>query len=389
VPLFETIQELRACGDILAELLALPAYRAHLEHRDNRQQVMLGYSDSTKDGGYLTSTWETYQAQAALARAAQTAGVELLLFHGRGGAVGRGGGPMGRSILARPPEVRDPVLKVTEQGEVIFARYGHPKIAARHLEQVAHALLTSALQPAGANQPTHDQVGLMERLSRDAFEAYRAAVHESEQLRQFFAQASPFPELATLNLASRPVSRSGQNTKIPNLEDIRAIPWVFSWTQARGNVPGWFGVGSALEAAVGRGERDQLRQMYRAWPFFASALDNAQRSLATADLATLRRYSTLANDTDPLRILEAEYERSVQLILDITQQAELLETTPLLARSIRLRNPYVDVLHATQVELLRRHRALPAEVDPPGREALLDALHHSVNGIAAGLQTTG
>lgn len=391
VPLFETIDELRACGNILRDLLASPPYRAHLRHRGDQQQIMLGYSDSTKDGGYLASAWETYQAQAALARAAAEADVELVLFHGRGGAVGRGGGPMGRAILARPPEVREPRLKVTEQGEVIFARYGHPGIAARHLEQIAHALLVSTLVPDERPTPRPEWLEVMHRLSEEALRAYRRNVRDSPAMLRFFARATPFPELATLNLASRPVSRSGGSTGgAPDLADVRAIPWVFSWTQVRGNVPGWFGLGSALEAALARGERATLRAMYAGWPFFASALDNAQRSLGMADLATLRRYAALAEDASPpMATIEAEYGRSVEGVLDVTEQAALLEESPVLARSIRLRNPYVDALHATQLELLRRLRA---DADAPRdaeRGALLDALHHTINGIAAGLQTTG
>jgi phosphoenolpyruvate carboxylase len=388
VPLFETIAELRACGGVLERLLAIPLYRAAVRARGNRQQVMVGYSDSNKDGGYLASTWETYRAQEGLALAADAAGVELVVFHGRGGAIGRGGGPMGRAILARPPHARRPNLKGTEQGEVISARYGQPEIAERHFEQVVHALLLSSLEPA-EHIASAAWVTTMERLADESRAAYEALVKETPEFLAFFRQATPFPELGTLNLASRPVSRAGASGPL-HLEDLRAIPWVFSWTQTRANLPGWFGLGSALAAAIAAGELPQLQAMYHGWRFFAMALDNAQLSLGTADMLTARRYAALADDGAAMfeRIL-AEYDRSVGAVLQITGQHELLERSPVLARAIKLRNPYVDALHFAQIALLRRYRALPANASPEERAALLDAIHHSINGIAAGLQTTG
>lgn len=388
VPLFETIDELRACGETLRSLLASPVYQAHLRTRGNVQQVMLGYSDSTKDGGYTASTWETYRAQSVLAQVAREAGVELRLFHGRGGAVGRGGGPMGRAILARPPDVRAPHLKVTEQGEVIFARYGHRVVAERHLEQVTHALLVSALvQHQQAPDPAW--MATMERLAERSLRFYRARVKENRPLLDFFRQATPFPELATLNLASRPVSRSRAHPGGLDLDDVRAIPWVFSWSQARLNLPGWFGLGHALEAESTGGNLERLRRMYRGWPFFATLVDNAQRGLGTANLATARRYASLADDMAPFATITAELERTEAAILELAEQRGLLERSPLLASSIQLRNPYVDVLHAAQVELLRRWRALPDDAPEEERSAVLDALHHTIGGIAAGLQSTG
>ncbi len=391
VPLFEEIEELRACGDILTRLLDIPAYRAALAARGNRQQVMIGYSDSNKDGGYLAATWHTYRAQEALARAANARGIELLIFHGRGGAVGRGGGPMGRAILARPPEARLPRLKVTEQGEVIFARYGHPAIAERHFEQIIHHLLLSAPGAAGAT-PLPEWVETMEQLARSSQAHYEACIKHSPEALAFFRQATPFPELGSLHLASRPVSRAGHADAL-TLEDLRAIPWVFSWTQVRANLPGWFGLGTALSAAIDAGGLPQLQAMYRGWQFFAMALDNAQLSLGTADMPTFRRYRTLAKSSGAgagvFQQIESEYERSIASILHITQQQELLEQSSRLARSIKLRNPYVDALHLAQIALLRRYRALPDDAPPETRATLLDAIHHSINGIAAGLQTTG
>ncbi len=393
VPLFETIEELRACGDTLARLLANATYRGALRARGDRQQVMIGYSDSNKDGGYLAATWETWCAQGALHRAAAAAGVDLLLFHGRGGAVGRGGGPMGRAILARPPEARAPTLKVTEQGEVIAARYGHPAIAARHFEQMVHALLLSALGPDD-DAPPAAWVATLERLAGRARAAYAALVEGTPDFLRFFLRATPFPELGGLNLASRPVSRAGAGGPLDEvrLAELRAIPWGFSWAQARINLPGWFGLGRALEEELAGGAPAlaRLRAMYRGWRPFALALDNAQRSLGAADLPTARRYASLAGDAaGAFAAIAAEWERSVAMLLRVTGQRELLEPAPTLARSIKLRNPYVDALHVAQIALLARYRTLPADAPEAERAALLDAIHHSINGIAAGLQTTG
>lgn len=389
VPLFEEIAELQRCGVITALLYDIPIYRAALRSRGDRQQIMVGYSDSNKDGGYLAATWQTYGAQELLADAARDAGLALTIFHGRGGAVGRGGGPMGRAVLARPLAARTPELKVTEQGEVITARYGDPAIATRHLEQMIHALLLSALGPGG-DAPPAPWLATMERLSEASRRAYEAGVKDSPDLLRFFREATPFPELAGLNLASRPVSRAGKTGAAIGLDDLRAIPWVFSWNQVRANLPGWFGIGSALDAEIAAGGLETLRAMYRDWRAFAGAIDNAQLSLGTADLPTVRRYATLADDSGAaLAQIVEEYERSVAAILAITGQHGLLERSPTLAASIRLRNPYVDALHLAQVALLRRARALPANAPDGARERLRDAISNSINGIAAGLQTTG
>jgi len=390
VPLFETISELRACGQILSRMLASPPYRAAVRARGDRQQVMVGYSDSNKDGGYLAATWATYRAQQDLAQAALAAGVELVVFHGRGGAIGRGGGPMGRAIRARPVDAASPAFKITEQGEVIFARYGSLPIAQRHLEQVLHALLLSSAQVSRSSEPPGDWVAVMERLADASRLAYESLVKRHPDFMSFFHAATPFPELATLNLGSRPVSRVGRG-ELPGLEDLRAIPWVFSWTQARVNLPGWFGLGSALAGEISTWGLQRLQTMYTDWPLFASAIDNAQLSLGTADVPTARRYAALAGP-ELWPVFEAimqEYDRSVAAVLQVTSQGELLERSPVLARSIKLRNPYVDALHVAQLALLRRFRALPADGPEEERHLLMDAIHHSINGIAAGLQTTG
>jgi phosphoenolpyruvate carboxylase len=395
VPLFEQIHELQTCGDIMRSLYGSRPYKAQIRARKRRQQVMVGYSDSNKDGGYLSATWQIYGAQAALARTASEAGVHLVVFHGRGGAVGRGGGPTGRAIMARPPEAQLPNLKVTEQGEVIFARYSHPGITMRHFEQVVHALLVSSAdgereRDGAASGVPAGWVQAMERMAGASMSRYERLVKSSPACLEFFRQATPFPELGTLNLASRPVSRAGAHGAGLQLEDLRAIPWVFSWTQIRANLAGWFGLGSALEAELEAGGLEGLQAMYRGWRFFAMCLDNAQISLGTADMPTARRYSTLADGGEEMfHQIESEYAKSVAAVLQITGQQELLEKSSILSRSIKLRNPYVDALHLAQIALLRRYRALPSHAPQEERDSLLDAVHHSINGIAAGLQTTG
>ncbi|HET9494957.1 MAG TPA: phosphoenolpyruvate carboxylase [Chloroflexia bacterium] len=392
VPLFEQIRELQECGAIMRALFASPAYRAVLHERGNRQQVMLGYSDSNKDGGYLAANWQIYGAQDALAQAAAEAGVELTIFHGRGGAVGRGGGPTGRAIMARPPAAFLPNLKVTEQGEVIFARYGQSAIAERHFEQILHALLVASPDGGTHNpRPPHVKwVSAMKRMAASSQVRYEQFVKQSPATLRFFREATPFPELGTLNLASRPVSRAKSPTDEVRLEDLRAIPWVFSWTQSRINLPGWFGLGTALAGEIEVGNLDLLRAMYREWPFFTMALDNSQFGLGTADMQAARLYSTLAVDGEAVfREIEEEHRRSVDAVLTVTGQGELLEKSPILARSIKLRNPYVDALHIAQIALLRHLRSLPDDAPELERAVLLDAVHHSINGIAAGLQATG
>jgi phosphoenolpyruvate carboxylase len=375
-------------------MLTSPAYRAAVRARGDRQQVMVGYSDSNKDGGYLAATWATYRAQQELAAAAASVGVELVIFHGRGGAIGRGGGPMGRAILARPAVAASPIFKMTEQGEVVFARYGSLPIAERHLEQVLHALMRSSQRriPAEAYEARAEWVETMERLAECSRAVYEGLVKHRADFMAFFHKATPFPELATLNLASRPVSRAGDG-RLPDLEDLRAIPWVFSWTQARVNLPGWFGLGSALQVEIESFGLERMQAMYAGWPFFASALDNAQLSLGTADLVAARGYAALASTESRAAVFDEivipEYQRSLDTVLQVTRQRELLERAPVLARSIKLRNPYVDALHVAQRALLERFRALPEDAPEPERHQLMDAIHHSINGIAAGLQTTG
>jgi phosphoenolpyruvate carboxylase len=372
----------------MTTLFTVPAYHALLSARGQRQQVMIGYSDSNKAAGYVAATWHTYRAQAELARVCINAGIRLEIFHGRGGAVGRGGGPMERAIQARPPSARYPRLKVTEQGEVIFARYGHPDIAERHFNQVVYGLLLSALGNA-ESPPAAAWLATMERLVVLSKAAYTQLTQSGPQFLRFFRAVTPFPELSSLNIASRPVSRSGSAPE--RLDDLRAIPWSFSWAQVRANLPGWYGLGTALESEIAAGNLAQLQAMYQGWRFFATAVDNAQRSLGIADMRTFRRYLALVEPGELVyadRIF-AEYDLSVAAVLQVTKQQELLERTSTLARAIRLRNPYLDALHVAQIALLQRLRALPDDSAPSDRAALLDLIHHSINGIAVGLQTTG
>jgi phosphoenolpyruvate carboxylase len=390
VPLFESADALASSAAILDEMLGDEAYRRHLAARGHRQEVMLGYSDSTKESGSLASAWMLYRAQEALVAAARRHDVELTLFHGRGGAIGRGGGPMTRAVLAQAPGSVDGRLKVTEQGEVMADRYSNPAIALRHLEQMTYATLiatTSAPAPV-----EHGWASTMAVLAESARLAYRSLVWESASFEGFFKAATPISELSGLAIGSRPAARSGKQAS-PDLATLRAIPWVFAWSQSRINLPAWYGTGTALaehRARLGGAGLKELRRLYREWPFFATVLDTAEMTLAKADMVIGARYASLATGPAALAIWErirSEYEQSVRQILDITGRKNLLDNMPVLQRSIRLRNPYVDSLSELQVLLLARMRALPA--DDPQRPHLLRLIHETVSGVAAGLQNTG
>lgn len=384
IPLFETIAELSTCHLILDRLLECAPYRANLAAWSGHQEVMLGYSDSNKDGGYLQSVWSIYVAQERLAELADRLGITITVFHGRGGAIGRGGGPTSRAILARPAAARGGAIKLTEQGEVVFARYGNPAIARRHVEQIVHAAIQARLART-SGRPNRD---FAEALADDARAEYRSLVGAPGFL-DYFSAATPFPEIAELRIASRPVSR--REMRDLDLTNVRAIPWVFAWTQARVNLPGWYGLGSAL-GRLERDGRETATSLYAEWPFFRGAIDNAQISLGASDARVAALYATLVpNDGNRASFaarIERERSLAIEAILAITGQSSLLESSPVLAQAIRLRNPYVDPLHLAQIALLRRWRD-----DPPrereARDELLSALLHTVNGIAAGLQTTG
>jgi len=405
VPLFESIEDLQRSPEMMQQLYDTPLYRSALNSFSKLQEIMIGYSDSNKDGGFLTSNWELYKAQRHLAETSRAAGIDLRLFHGRGGAIGRGGGPANRAIMAQPPGSLGGKLKMTEQGEIIFARYANPEIAHRHLEQVISAVLQASLSPgtrerrrAGAEEEWWEVMG---QLSETAFQAYRYLVYQNPNFYRYFSEATPINEIGQLNLASRPVSRKNTGA----IQDLRAIPWVFSWTQNRHYLPGWYGVGSALHDylypnGATEPEPDRLatlREMQAEWPFFQTVLGNAERSLGAADLNIARLYASLVSDEEVrdeiFGLIEAEYQRTVEAVLLITGESSLLDNAAVLQRSIRLRNPYVDPISFAQVALLQRLRQEcgPAAIDEDRDrcDKMLDIILHSINGIAAGVQTTG
>ncbi len=394
VPLFESSEPLQAAGTILGTLLDDPAYRAGIAARGDRQEVMLGYSDSNKESGFLSAAWLLHQAQSALVAAATARGVTLTLFHGRGGALGRGGGPTNRAILGQAPGSVDARLKLTEQGEVIAANYADPTIARRHLEQMTGAILQASAPEHNARLERALAVGalIVDELAATSRAAYRALVHDDPGFASFFRDITPIRELSDLRLGSRPAAR-GRRDEAPTIDSLRAIPWTFAWSQARINLPGWYGLGHALEAyraAHGEGGMDALARLVRDWPFLSSLFDNAEMSLAKADMGVARLYAALATgDGDDRRwdAIETEYRRTVALLGRITGRERLLDGSPVLQRSVALRNPYVDSLSELQVRLLARLRTMPA--DDPERERVLRLVQLTVNGVAAGLQSTG
>jgi phosphoenolpyruvate carboxylase len=380
VPLFETIGDLEAAPAIMRAWFALPC-TADWARARGRQEVMLGYSDSNKDGGYLTSVWSLHQASEALRDVFAEAGVAMQLFHGRGGAVGRGGGSSFAAILGQPPGTVQGRIRITEQGEVIAAKYGTPESAAANLEAITAATLLATLEPPRLSAPDSARFkAAMAELSGAAFRTYRSLVYETERFRTFFRQMTPIAEIATLKIGSRPASR----TKSDAIEDLRAIPWVFSWAQARVMLPGWYGAGSALAAFPDRG---LLRDMAAHWPFLAATLDNLEMVLAKSDLAIAERYAGLVEDRTlgekVFSRIRDEWERTRDLLLEITGQSRLLERHPALDTSIRLRLPYIEPLNLLQIELLKRHRA--GESDP----RVAEGIQLSINAIATALRNSG
>jgi len=385
VPLFETIEDLQNCGAVMEAVLSLPDYARLLHSRGRIQEVMLGYSDSNKDGGFLTSGWELYKAEIALVEVFRRHDVGIRLFHGRGGSVGRGGGPSYQAILAQPPGAVQGAIRITEQGEVIASKYSNAELGRRNLEILAAATLEATLlRPEAATPPEY--LDAMAQLSADAYRAYRDLVYGTEGFVRFFRESTVVGEIANLNIGSRPASRKASE----KIEDLRAIPWVFSWAQMRLMLPGWYGFGSAvaawLEAHPGDG-MDTLQAMYREWPFFQMLLSNMDMVLAKSDIAIASRYAELVSDRDLReRIfsrLRAEWSASIEALLAIMGQDQLLEGNPLLARSIRNRFPYMDPLNHMQIELLKRYRAGDADED------VVTGIHLTINGIAAGLRNSG
>ena len=394
VPLFETIEDLRNAAPIMREFYALPGVAQLVQRSGSEQDIMLGYSDSNKDGGIFTSNWELYRAEIALVELFDTLasryGVTLRMFHGRGGTVGRGGGPSYEAILAQPPGTVRGQIRLTEQGEVIGSKYANPEIGRRNLETlVAATLEATLLQPT--KSATQAFLQAADQLSQASMAAYRALVYETPGFTEYFFSATPIREIAKLNIGSRPASRKPSQ----QIEDLRAIPWGFSWGQCRLTLPGWFGFGSAIEQFLAQGGSPEsrkaaltlLKKMYRQWPFFRTLLSNMDMVLAKSDLALASRYAELVADAKLRKkiftAIDAEWRRTAQALSLITGDKQRLAGNAALQRSIRHRFPYIDPLHHLQVELVRRYRA--GQTD----QRVQTGIHISINGIAAGLRNTG
>lgn len=386
VPLFETIGDLENADSIMDCLLGLPVYNRLLGSRAALHEVMLGYSDSNKDGGFLTSGWSLYRAEIKLTQVFARHGITLRLFHGRGGSVGRGGGPSYQAILAQPQGAVQGQIRITEQGEVIASKYANPELGRRNLEILAAATLEATLLPHQHDNPRPEFLAAMDKLSATAFGAYRNMVYDTPGFERYFWESTVISEIAALNIGSRPASRK----KTTAIEDLRAIPWVFSWAQCRLMLPGWFGFGTAVAAwktEHGAEGMALLAEMHQEWGFFRTLLSNMNMVLAKSDIAIAERYAQLVKD-DALREaifprLKAELQNAISALLEITGQTELLADNPLLKRSIRNRFPYLDPLNHLQVELLRRHRAGEAD------ETVKRGIHLTINGVAAGLRNSG
>lgn len=388
VPLFETITDLRNAPAVMGRLFQNPFYRKLLRSRDDVQEVMLGYSDSNKDGGYLTANWELYQAEQSLVDVFAEHGIRLRIFHGRGGTVGRGGGPSFEAILAQPPGSVAGQIRITEQGEVIASKYADPEIGRRNLETLVGATLQASIVNHGEelSELPSSYSSILQEMADTSFGAYRSLVFETEGFVDFFRQITPIAEIADLNVGSRPASRS-RSTKI---EDLRAIPWVFSWSLSRIMLPGWFGFGSAVEHWINDhslASLEELQEMYERWPFFHVMLSNVDMVLAKSDIGIARRYADLVVEPE-LReriftVIEDEWHRAIKWLLLISKQEHLLERNTSLARSLHSRSPYIDTLNHLQIELLRRYRSGNHD------ENLKRSILQTINGISAGLRNSG
>ena len=386
VPLFETIEDLQASSGIMDRMLALHDYRKLVDSRGAVQEIMLGYSDSNKDGGFVTSGWELYKAEIGLIEVFKRHHVRLRLFHGRGGSVGRGGGPSYDAIIAQPGGAVNGQIRITEQGEIISSKYSNAEVGRNNLEILAAATLEASLLQPKHSAPRSEYLEAMEQLSELAFKAYRGLVYETDGFVEYFWASTVITEISTLNIGSRPASRK----KTRAIEDLRAIPWVFSWAQCRLMLPGWYGFGSAVETWIAE-HPDKgmpfLRELYREWPFFRTLLSNMDMVLAKSSIAIASRYAELVPDAD-LREkifgrIRREWHLSIETLLDIMGHERLLQGNPLLERSIRNRFPYLDPLNHVQVELLKEHRAQNPD------EAVLRGIQLTINGISAGLRNSG
>ncbi|WP_394033576.1 phosphoenolpyruvate carboxylase [Xanthobacter albus] len=392
VPLFETIDDLKACAGVMDRALSLPAYARLVASRGGEQEVMLGYSDSNKDGGFVTSGWELYKAEIGLVGVFRAHGVRLRLFHGRGGSVGRGGGPSYDAILAQPGGAVDGRIRITEQGEIISSKYSHPDVGRRNLEILVAATLEASLLQPRESAPRAEFLDAMAEISDAAFRAYRGLVYETEGFEDYFWSSTVISEIATLNIGSRPASRAGTRA----ITALRAIPWVFSWAQCRLMLPGWYGFGTAVEAFLarrGHAGLPLLRAMYKEWPFFRTQLSNMDMVLSKSSLAVASRYAELVADArlreEIFGRIRAEHGRTVGHLNAIMGQGRLLEGNPALDRSIRARFPYLDPLNHLQIEFLKLHRRQGAAGDEAAREEVLHGIQLSINGISAGLRNSG
>jgi phosphoenolpyruvate carboxylase len=388
-PLFETIGDLRDAARTLRVLLETPAYREHVRALGDRQTVMIGYSDSTKDGGYMAAQWALYTAQRELQQVADDFGVRLMFFHGRGGSLGRGGGPAARGILSLPTTAFSGSLRLTEQGETLAERYDNPEIAHRHLEQVGWSMLTAASRRPAAGPPAWSDT--MQAFSTASFDAYRRLV-DHDAFGDFFRRVTPVNEIERLPMGSRPAKRKSTN----RIEDLRAIPWVFSWTQCRCLIPAWYGLGAGYEQLVDANNEhaELLQTMYRQWSFFAAAIDNAALAIAKSDMRVFREYARLGADTAAFgqlaEMIVAEHERSRRATLAILNSSQLLDDVPWLQRSIQVRNSYVDPLNLIQAELLGRRAKHTGDDADKQRLAELEHLALlTIKGVSAGMRSTG
>jgi phosphoenolpyruvate carboxylase len=411
VPLFETIEDLKSAPQVMVELFSIEAYREHVKRCPDGQMVMFGYSDSNKDGGFMMSNWALYQAQEEVSRVCREQGIEITLFHGRGGTAARGGGPVNRSILAQPGGTVSGRFRLTEQGEILSSRYSNLDLALRNLEQIVNAVLLASapsmpemptLLSVDGHPPLHYKLAspvdlpekwriAMNRMTLNAHAAYRHLVYESPGFLDYWNGATPIDQIKNLHIGSRPASRKPGSEQVTQ---IRAIPWVFSWMQSRFNLPGWYGLGSGLQSVLVHedGGLDFLRELHATWSFFRALLETAELSLMKADMQIASLYSDLVPDQALARrfyedILK-EYLLTVENVLEIKNQAHLMDSDPVIQRSVQMRNPYVDPLNYLQVELLRRLRQ-QKDQDSTQAVALREAIMLTINGIAAGLRNTG
>jgi len=390
VPLFETIGDLRSSVSIMEGLYSNPAYKKHLEARSNHQEIMLGYSDSSKDGGIVASSWELYKAQRALAKCSTDHNIDWMFFHGRGGTVGRGGGPEFQAIMALNGRSINGKIKITEQGEVISLKYSHKEIARRTLELTTSAMLlkyfdkTNLSKVKVANHP--QWLEEMADIAQNGFEAYRNIIYEIPNLVKYYFQATPLKEITRMKIGSRPAKR----VETERIEDLRAIPWVFAWMQSRHNLPGWVGVDAALLNTTNV-PLSAMRTMYKHWEFFKAMVDNIQMIIAKADFDIASRYASLVNPKslgeEIYYLLQKRFQKTIEGVLKVSGQKNILDNNPILQRSITLRNPYVDPMSLMQVELLKRLRK--ENLSETDRQKLEEVMFSCINGIAAGLRNTG